>query len=119
MDQSAHHEGGFPRTCRYRDAQTARRAARDRNQAFPYGGSGEIDRVDTRTPAQEGPGRSHLGTRTEESDVDIVQVQPVRVVQDQVKCGTERRLGNTVRHPSVHLATQIRSEESTSAIRNG
>ena len=101
---------------RDRDAERTRGTAGRGDEALPDRRSGQVHRVHAGSPAQERAGGTHLGASPEDGDVDVVEVKPAGVVEQQMHRRPEARLGDAVGNPSVHLATQVIPEESPSLI---
>ncbi len=59
-------------------------ASGDAHEPIPDRRGGEIYGVDARPPAKQRTGWRHFGAGTEQSDVDIAEVEPIGVVQHQM-----------------------------------
>ena len=98
------------------DVQRARCRPRDGDEPIPDRGLRQVDGVHGRTPSKQGSSRCHLGSGPHDSEVQVRQVKPIRVVQQQMQAGRKLRLGDAVLDPCVQLAPQVSAEQPLPAV---
>ena len=101
-----------------RDRHRTSQPPRVSDQPLPQLLSRQVDRHHVRAPPQEGPQRSHLGSRTEHDDGLVRQVEPVRVGHDALDRLGARRLDDSPVDPPGQHATERVPGSALSGIRH-